>query len=166
MKREIENKMIDLMKAETALADVVAFMRGTAGELPASYFPHVAILIQGEDPGGRLTGNFKRGTLIGEIAVHVLLQDVPIIVDREVTMPSYEATQDLADPIVDMFNDEDNNTLGNLTGSDGRKSWAVTGFQLITPIVYGFAVWGQQRPDLFTNYARISFSVDVQVNHT
>lgn len=166
MKREIESKMIDMMKADSALADVIAFMRGTAGELPASYFPHVSILIQGEDPGGRLTGKMKRGTLQGEIAIHVLLQDVPIIVDREVTMPSYESVQDFADPIVDMFANADNNTLDDLSGSDGRKSWSVVGFKLITPIVYGYAVWGDTRPDMYSNYARIAFNVDVQVMHT
>ena len=164
-KEAIEQKIIDLMLAESALDGLRVIFRGLPYAVAQEHYPFAEVLIESERTESVMTGNLHRRVYDGVITINVRGQDAIQVANRTATVESYRTVQTLVDAIIDLFKRPANLTLADLTFSNG----AVLGFQIGTQAEYGISiryrsgsVRAQARANAYDNMGSVTFSCITQ----
>lgn len=161
----IENRILDILTADTSLDRVQMFIRGLAlgRSIPTQYYPYVEVLITGWTPGKMMTGGLIERTYAGVIRVSTQVVDEPPTPDanRRAVIPSYAEVQRLANNILGILSRSANQKLGGLLSTD-TPQWAVQMF-LLDNGQYGIDA---ERVTTLENFTEQPFSCRVQEAYT
>jgi len=158
-KSTIEDKLIALMKAATALDGILVFFRGVPLYVQAQYTTFAEVFLEAETTARESSGGFVERVYAGAIRVYVNAgQDFPTITDRVAVVDSYTTIQTLTDAIVELFKKPANRDLAALTFTNGAVQQIQIGESDVT---YGIAN-RDQRDDNYFNFSEIPVLVITQ----
>lgn len=162
MKREIADKLIEVMDALDALDQIKAFVRGVPYPPPRAHlWPFVEVVVTEDVDAGASSGNTYYRTYTGFIQFNVMLADFQEVRSRVMTVPSYDLVEELVDAAVTEFHKVAGDvplphyrTLEGLAAGDE----VVTQFDVGSPRQYGIERRDERR-DNFNNYGVVPFTV-------
>ncbi len=155
-KGDIENKIRDILLADSNFDSLKAAVRGFQYTVPLAWFPFAEVTITSEAEPSEQTGLVIR-TYLGAIRFNTSEQEVITLTARKVDVPGYLTVQELVDSCVKLFGQRVNRDLAGLTGA----SWAVRRFIIGGNIEYGIDS-RTARQNSFQNYGVVSFSCEIQ----
>lgn len=131
----IEDKIAEIMLADSALDDLKLVIRGVPYSVPTQYCPYALVVIATEEVVGKLTGGKREKAYTGVIQVNIPHnQDFLVVVDRTARIASYAQVHELIAAIVALFSKTANQQLGNLAVTGGAVREILIGDDLV---VYG-----------------------------
>jgi len=155
-KAQIEQRIRDLMIAESDFDSLNYIIRGFPYLVPEAWFPIAQILIPSESTISEQTGlNIRE--YVGFIRFDFRMQDNPQITGRKVDLPSYLSVEEMVNAAVQFFRQLSNRKLNNLLESG---VWAVRDFELGSEAEYGLD--SRVRENNFENYGLTPFRCETQ----
>ncbi len=151
MAEAIEDKLITLFLAESALSEVKKFIIGEPEFIPQHYYPVAILFITGQTPLREASGihNYQYQ---GFVAVETILPEdlsPDDLEPRKIRITSYTDMRQYLDKMTDIV--EQNEALGDLTDADGEVT-----LQILSGLKDYFV---NPRPDGFTNRGEFQFSL-------
>ena len=120
-KREIEDRVRAILKADSAFDDVAVFVRGVMPDpIAQHWFPLAEIMVDTEDEDAEFRVTHVDGYRYGGfVQFSALLPDHPEVADRESDIASYDQVAVWANRCLLLLNAAQ--TLSDLVSSDGKE---------------------------------------------
>lgn len=156
-KETIENKIVDIILADSDFASIAVATIGFLFRVPEDYYPLCQVVITGSNEAAQQQTGLNIEEFTGFIRFDLRQQDTPTVNSRKVVVTSYQSVTDLVDATVRLFRENANRKLQNLNESG---VWAVRRFTLQGTTEYG--VDQRIRENDYENFGVIPFVVETQ----
>jgi hypothetical protein len=157
IKDDIEDRIADLILADTAFSSLAMVTIGYLYQVPLAYFPLCEVTVFAEQAVTERTGLIIR-QLTGTIRFDVLSasQIATTSHPRKIIVPSYRQVSAYVNAAIQLFKRQANRDLNGLSGA----TWAVRQIALGDNVEYGLDSRIQENS--YENYGVIPFSVEIQ----
>ena len=115
---DIATRMISILKADSRFNSIQAFIKGAALNVEARYYPNCEIVVPEWATTSKKMGRLLMREYDVQVRFFARYQDVLEVTDRVASVGSYVSATTLAGDCVALFDEQDNKTLEDLSGSN------------------------------------------------